>query len=239
MFTQRRMALLALVALTASHGATTPTLVVLSPGVPADGSTALLQASCMALARLDNVRVVLREPELPGDEIERLVSNLRPLFPREGSLVLHEKCADARRIAAAHGIGLHLSSIADWPAEREAFAGPLGVSAHSEAEVRAAAECGAQWAFLSPVARPTSKPGDMRPPLGEDALIIAQRALPEIDVIALGGISPASAARLAAGGCRGVAVLGGVYSNGAATDPDDAYAAAAAFAKALADHSLC
>ena len=70
------------------------------------------------------------------------------------------------------------------------------MSAHDEAEAALAARCGCQWAFLSPVARPTSKPGDTRPPIGEQAILQAQAALPAIDIVALGGVTPAAAARL-------------------------------------------
>lgn len=212
-----------------------PQLVVLTPSVPSAEGVTLLEASCAALATqyAPHLRLVLREPHLSSEEIVRLVKALRPLFPAAGSLAVHEKCADARRIAKEYDLGLHLSSVAAWSDERAAFDGPLGVSAHSEAEVRLAAEYGVQWAFLSPVAHPTSKPGDVRPPIGEEAVLRAQRALPDIDIVALGGISPASAARLVAGGCRAVAVLGGIFRDGPETRPEVACAAAADFCDVL------
>ena len=234
----RRMsptALLFLMMALATTTTTTTKLVVLTPSVLSTDA-ALLQASCTALAMhrcAPHLQLILREPHLSSDEIVRLVEALRPLFPSKGSLAVHEKCADARRIAKEYGLGLHLSSVAAWSAERAEFDGPLGVSAHSEAEACAAAECGVQWAFLSPVAHPTSKPGDVRPPIGEQAVLSAQRALPDIDIVALGGISPESAARLASGGCRAVAVLGGVFRDGPGTQPEVACAAAASFCDAL------
>ena len=87
--------------------------------------------------------------------------------------------------------------------------------------------------MLRCAARPTSKPGDDRPPLGEAAFLRAQRALPAIDLYALGGVTPASASRLAAGGGRGVAVLGGIFLDGATTSHGDAHAAASAYMDAL------
>ena len=90
-----------------------------------------------------------------------------------------------------------------------------------------------EWAFFSPVARPTSKPGDVRPPIGEAAVVAAQGLVPSLDVYALGGVSPASAARLAAGGVRGVAVLGGLFPSGALTTAAQAEAAARPYLKAL------
>ena len=105
-------------------------------------------------------------------------------------------------IAAARGLGLHLESTSDWKEERKQFRGKLGVSARSESDAQRAAQCGFNWAFLPQWS------------VGEAAVLRAQRALPEIDVIALGGVTPASAARLAAGGGRGVAVLGGIFGEG-------------------------
>ena len=105
-------------------------------------------------------------------------------------------------------------------------------------EAKLAARCGCQWAFLSPVAHPTSKPGDMRPPIGEAAVLRAQRDLPELDIVALGGVTPASAARLASGGSRGVAVLGGVFRQGHATSPSDACEAASSYLDALAQANM-
>jgi thiamine-phosphate pyrophosphorylase len=209
-------------------------LLVISPGDAGSADAARsLEQTCAALSGCGVRRLLLREPHLPREQVERLVESLLPLYPRDG-LILHEKCAGARAIAQANGIGLHLKSTSDWRAERAEFCGPLGVSAHSEAEAQLAAQYGCNWAFLSPVARPTSKPGDSRPPIGEAAVLRAQRRLPELDVVALGGVTPASAARLAAGGGRGVAVLGGIFRAGHATATADACAAATTYLDALA-----
>ena len=106
---------------------------------------------------------------------------------------------------------------------------------NSDLEAHQAALCGCQWAFLSPVGHPTSKPNDCRPPIGEAAVLRAQRALPELDIMALGGVTPAAAARLAAGGGRGVAVLGGIFRKGHGTTTPEAQAAAAAYLDSLAE----
>lgn len=220
-------------------GATSPPpefgdlLLVISPGDSASaGEADQLYQTCTALACCGVRRLLLREPHLSRAQIKRLVQLLLPLYPHDG-LLIHEKCAGAREIAEAHGLGLHLTSKSDWAAERAAFRGPLGVSAHSNADVLHASECGCQWAFLSPVSRPTSKPGDVRPPIGEAAILCAQRSLPDIDVVALGGVTPAAAARLVVSGGRGVAVLGGIFSSGHSTAPEDACNAATAYLDAL------
>jgi hypothetical protein len=115
-------------------------------------------------------------------------------------------------VAGSLGLGLHLSGSADWEAERRRTNGPLGASAHTAAEVESAAAMGLQWAFLSPVFQPASKPLDTRPHLGEAAIIEAQRASPSLVVHALGGITPMSAGHLSASGVGGICVLGGVWT---------------------------
>ena len=178
--------------------------------------------------------MLLREPTLSASQVEALVESLLPLYP-PGGVVVHEKCANARAIASAHGLGLHLRSTSDWRSERAGWPGQLGVSAHSQEELRLAVDLGMQWAFFSPVARPTSKPGDDRPPIGEEAILDAQERLPQLDIYALGGISPAMASRLAAGGARGIAVLGGLFPAGAATTTVQAEAAARRYLDALGE----
>ena len=210
-------------------------VLVISPGdAQSAEEAARLADTCAALAKRGVRRLLLREPHLTRRQLERLVHTLRPLYPEYG-LFVHEKCAGASTVAAANGLGLHLASTSDWRERRAQFRGPLGVSAHSEEEVEFAAACGCQYAFLSPVSRPTSKPGDARPPIGEAAILRAQRALPELDVVALGGVTPSSAARLASGGGRGVAVLGGVFSGGSATPVEEACMRAAAYLEAVCE----
>ncbi|EOD16363.1 hypothetical protein EMIHUDRAFT_210740 [Emiliania huxleyi CCMP1516] len=69
-----------------------------------------------------------------------------------------------------------------------------------------------QWAFLSPVFQPASKPGDTRPHLGERAVVAAQAAHPGLTLHALGGVTPEAAVRLTRDGVGGVCVLGGVWT---------------------------
>ena len=118
---------------------------------------------------------------------------------------------------------------------RSGWAAPLGASAHSVEELGLAARppAGLEWAFLSPVFQPASKPLDTRPHLGEECLLRAQRTHPSLRVYVLGGIHPSAATRLAAGGAGGIAVLGGVFRDGAATTPEHAADAAREFLGAL------
>ncbi len=117
---------------------------------------------------------------------------------------------------AAEADGVHLGFDALDPARARALLGPdrlVGVSAHSAAEVVAAAGAGASYAHLAPVFAPLSKPAS-RPPLGLGALAVARRA--GIPVLAQGGVEPANARAVIAAGAAGVAVTGAVL---AAPDP--------------------
>lgn len=143
--------------------------------------------------------VLIREDALPAS------------LPEDPRLVLHARMPGAEALAAARGWGLHLGGGADVAAVRARFAGPLGYSAHSPAQARAALAAGATWAFLSPIWAPASKPGDTRPPLGPAAL--------GPGLVALGGVTPARVATCREAGASGVAVLGGIW---AAAEPGEA-----------------
>ena len=83
--------------------------------------------------------------------------------------------------------------------------GLVGVSAHSVAEVAAAARYGADYATLSPIFATASKPG-YGPALGPEA--IAAACVHGLPVLALGGITPATASVCRAAGAAGIAVMG-------------------------------
>jgi len=105
---------------------------------------------------------------------------------------------------AAGSAGVHLKSNAIAP-ERVRKLVPRGflitVACHSEDDVLNAA--GADYALLSPIFSPLSKP-DTRQPLGLDELArIARRS--KIPILALGGITPDNAASCIAAGAGGIA----------------------------------
>lgn len=120
--------------------------------------------------------------------------------------IVHAKCADA----PVPGCGLHVPSSTPVPA----WDGLVGVSCHSPDEVLTAADQGADYALLSPMFRPISKPLDTRPPLSIEAVLSCQRRA-GLPVLVLGGVTPERAAWLLDQGVYGVAVLGVL-----AEDPD-------------------
>jgi thiamine-phosphate pyrophosphorylase len=87
----------------------------------------------------------------------------------------------------------------------------LGVSAHGEADIRAAAARGADYVTLSPIFETSSKPG-YGPALGLAA--IERGAMLGLPIIALGGITPERAAFCLEAGAAGIAVMGEVMRAG-------------------------
>ncbi len=112
--------------------------------------------------------------------------------------------------AAAGAAGVHLGpstlSVADvsriFPSLR------IGWSAHSGAELKAAA--GAEFAVLSPFARPLSKPEDRRRPLGPAGFARLAAGSP-VPVLALGGLTPENCPGAFHAWAAGIAVSGGVF----------------------------
>lgn len=112
----------------------------------------------------------------------------------------------------ADGVHLGGADFADRDAVRSArrrlTAGALvGLSAHSLADVRTAAEAGADYVTLSPIFDTASKPG-YGPALGIDTLRAG--SVSGIPIIALGGIDLTNASGCIGCGASGVAVMGGL-----------------------------
>jgi thiamine-phosphate pyrophosphorylase len=121
-----------------------------------------------------------------------------------GARVIVNSRADIAVAAGAAGLHLPSNSLAPNELRRIVPAGFLiGVSCHSREELERAEREGADYAYLSPVFSPLSKPDD-RPPLGLDgfaATIVGLR----IPVLALGGITPERIPDCLRAGAAGVA----------------------------------
>ncbi|MBB6629782.1 thiamine phosphate synthase [Nocardioides sp. KIGAM211] len=149
-------------------------------------------ASCAAAGA---TTVVLRELDL--DEPARAAL--------ADELAAHVQVISARTLLPG-AAGLHLAAHQAAPAP----AGPPhGRSCHDEAAVARAAEEGAAYVTISPVAPTASKPG-YGPALGAGGVRRAVEAADGLPVLALGGVSAEVAARLRSAGAHGVAVMGAV-----------------------------
>ncbi len=118
-------------------------------------------------------------------------------------LSVHGSPEVARRLGAP---GVHLPGGGD-PAVAPGRL--VGVSCHGRADLEAAARAGADYAVLSPVYAPSSKPPS-GPLLGPDGLRAATADL-ALPVLALAGITPGRVAVVARAGAAGAAVLGSLF----------------------------
>lgn len=141
-----------------------------------------------ALAPASPAYVQLREKALAGRDLLALAREVRAALPASTALLVNGR-PDVAVAAGAQGVQLPADGL---PARdvRRAFAPPflVGVSCHSLEELEDAARDGADFALLAPIYAPGSKPGDVRPPLGPEALDALAGAAP-LPLHVLGGLS--------------------------------------------------
>jgi thiamine-phosphate pyrophosphorylase len=149
----------------------------------------------------------LRDRDLPAVERHALAQRLMALArPRGVRLTIGGDVALAAEIGAD---GVQLAAGATIATAR-ARLGPgalIGVSAHGEADVTAAAAGGADYATLSPIFVSVSKPA-YGPALGTASL--ARAAAHGLPLIALGGVTPGRVDECLRAGATSVAVMGEV-----------------------------
>lgn len=174
--------------------------------------------------------VQLREKSLGGRDLLTLARRIRSITSGRALLLVNDR-VDVARASGADGVHLPSAGIAPRDARRWLGAEALiGYSAHDAAEVRFAEAEGADYATLSPVFAPSSKHSALAP-LGLDGLAERARATP-LSIVALGGVTAATAGALRGAGAAALAVLGAVM---AAEDPEaQARAIRAAFDAASA-----
>lgn len=200
-------------------------LVVVSDRRQAAAADRTLLSVVVDAVRAGAPTVLLREKDLPAGERSALAARMRAVTAAGGARLVVAGDADlAARVGAD---GVHLAAAAPWPGDPDwPFRRPppdLGVSrsCHRVDELQVARDRGAAWATYSPVFPTRSKPG-YGPPLGLDALAAGCRAVPDLPVVALGGVDATTATACRHAGAAGVAVLGAVM---ASPDPRAATAA--------------
>lgn len=164
-----------------------------------------------SLVTADVHQFLLREPMLPPEAIRVLLDSWSDL-----RVILHERCTGAESLAAAHACGLHLCSTTPVGDIRDRFEGLLGVSTHNSDELLKAEAEGADYALLSPLYSPYSKPDDTRLPLG---LKRAREAIERVSipVFLLGGVDAHRARDCQETGAYGVAAVGALFAEGVDT----------------------
>ncbi len=146
--------------------------------------------------------VCVRARGAPARDVQRAAAAVLARCPGV-FLSIHGLPGVARRLGAP---GVHLPGGGDPAAAAGLF---VGVSCHGRADLEAATRAGADYAVLSPVYAPSSKPPS-GPLLGPDGFrrVAAGAGLP---VLALAGITPGRVAAVAGAGAAGVAVLGSLF----------------------------
>lgn len=144
--------------------------------------------------------VHVRNKQIDAGELLAMIRH----YQAQGRTVLVNSRVDVALAAGAAGVHLPSDSIA--PSRWRKLLPPgflIGVSCHSREELERAQAEGADYAYLSPVFAPLSKPDD-RPPLGMEGFkqLIAGLTLP---VLALGGITWAHQQACEAAGAAGIA----------------------------------
>jgi len=161
-----------------------------------------LVATVAAALRRVPAAVLLHERDLPARAQIELVHALRALRP--AALLVSGRCDVALATDAA---GVHLHGLGIGPTDARGLLGPkrlIGVSCHSQAEVRAALQAGADYATFGPVFDTPSKRA-FGPPLGLQALADAARL--GLPLFALGGVDPSNAGACRAAGAHGIAAI--------------------------------
>ncbi len=115
--------------------------------------------------------------------------------------------------------------------EMEGLNGPVGYSAHSEREARAALDAGAHYVFYSPIFATDSKPGHAG--VGVESLRAVCAALAPHRVYALGGLRPGRVRHCIDAGAAGVAVSSAIIGS------DDPKAVAQALQNELQTTGSC
>ncbi|MFB3817334.1 MAG: thiamine phosphate synthase [Candidatus Methylomirabilales bacterium] len=167
-------------------------------------------------ALLGGVRAVqLREKDLPTDQLYRLAERLLARTRARGAALLVNDRVDVAMAVGADGVHLGRGSLP--PEEARRLLGPgalVGVSCHSVAEVREAAQGGADFVVLGPIYATPSK-ARYGPPLSPAVLRAAREAL-SIPILAIGGITAARIPEAIQAGADGVALISAVMG---APDP--------------------
>jgi len=199
-------------------------LYLISPPVLADDFVETLAA---ALDAGPVAAFQLRLKAVPDAEVLRWAALLQPVCAARDVAFLVNDRADLAKACGADGVHLGQGdgSVADARALLGATA-QIGVTCHASRHLAMeAAEAGADYVAFGAFYDTTTKPSEHRP----DASILTWwTTISQLPCVAIGGITPASAAPLVAAGADFIAVSNAVWGHA-----DGAAASVAAFATLL------
>lgn len=157
----------------------------------------------LAEAGVDGFQV--RAKGLVDRDLVRLTESVLAAVPA-AQVVVNDRL-DVALAAGAHGVHLGREDLDVATARRLAPGLLVGATCRDRDQARAARDAGASYAGFGPVFATASKTG-LPDPLGLDALRAAAGELP---LVAIGGLSAATAADAVAAGAHGVAVIGAIW----------------------------
>ncbi len=152
-----------------------------------------------------------RKGAASGEHLE-IARELVALAARAGARVIVNDRVDVALLTGAAGAHLGQGDL-PLPAARRLAAGRLilGVSTHSVAQARQAEADGADYIGFGPMFPTGSKPDALAP--RDPAELRAVRAAVSLPVVAIGGISEATAPAVLAAGADAVAVIGALRAS--------------------------
>jgi len=154
-------------------------------------------------------------------DLHAVAAAVAPLARAAGARLLVNDRPDVARAVAADGVHLGQDDVPVAVARRVLGPGGLvGVSTHDLAEARAAAAAGADYVGVGPVYATASKARALDP--RGPALVRAVRAAVSCPIVAIGGITAATAPDVIAAGADAVAMIAALVR---AADPAAATAA--------------
>lgn len=174
--------------------------------------------------------IQVREKDMRSRDLVSHAREVAARAHRAGATAIVNDRADVAVAVGADGVHVGQEDLSVADVRRVAGRGLIvGVSTHSMAEAHAAVEEGADYCGVGAMFPSSAKPDIV--PSGAGYLRQFVASFPSMPHLAIGGITPASAAALVASGCRGVAVSTAVCAS------DDPGAAVAALRSAIADAS--
>ncbi|NNF57677.1 MAG: thiamine phosphate synthase [Rhodothermaceae bacterium] len=196
-----------------------PRLLLIADGFASgrQGQTAeAVQERVVLLVKAGVAAVQLRDHAAEAESfavaVHGLVERLRAVRP-DVALLINRHVKGAEALGTGAHVGRRGPSVAE-ARQRLGAKALLSVAAHTLEEARQAAEEGADVVLFSPVFPTASHP--KAEPAGLDALRRTCVALPDVPVVALGGVTPSRVAPCLDAGAHGVAVLSALLD---ASDP--------------------
>jgi thiamine-phosphate pyrophosphorylase len=154
--------------------------------------------------------VQLREKELPEAALMNLARRLADLTKGSDTVFIVNDRPDVAAAVGADGVHLGRSDARPRDARRLLEPGRIvGVSGSTAGEAIAARAAGADYIGVGPIYATTTKP-DARAPVGTDRIRVVAAAVPELPIVAVGGIDVGSATSVIEAGADYVAVVSAI-----------------------------